>query len=360
MTFVSLRNVHCDIETDELGADEIYVLISMVNLGAQVRIEGVPVPIPSFDVWRYGIFGDFDQGETKAPAFQPFWTAPLTNPDQAIFVVSVIENDNGVPEQYQQVLRVVIPKSLGSSVGESLGVVRSKLAREIGEVLNGIDLGPIPFALDDDHVGTQELRYEAAELQRAAGDVVSKELVFVGDGGRYRLTFDVSPDIFGGIRDRWIALGAGGSPLGRPLSGENPTFDGKGRFVNFAGGVISWHPDTGAHGVWGAIGGRWLQIGREKFGYPVTDEVSSGNGRMNTFKALHLAGKPEAAIFWAPQTGAVEIFGGICAKWKSMGAGGSAIGGPVAPEQDAPGGRIQRFQRGSLFWNRANGQVSQV
>ncbi|MFJ5879490.1 LGFP repeat-containing protein [Streptomyces sp. NPDC093088] len=359
MTFVSLRDIHCDEETDEVGDDEIYVLMSTVNLGAHVNVEGIPIPVPSFDVWRFGIFEGFAEGDTKGQPFQPFWTAPLADPDQAIFVGSVIENDNGVPEQYQHLLRLVVPKSLASSIGEPLDLVRSKLVREINEALNGVDL-PIPFALDDDHVGTQELRYEPPELQRAAGDLVPKVLSYNGDGGRYRVTFDVSPDIFGAIRDRWIALGAGTSPVGRPVSGETPTFDGQGRFMNFSAGVISWHPETGAHGVWGAINGRWLQIGREQFGYPITDEFSSGSGRMSTFEALHLQGKPEASIFWTPQTGPVEIFGAIHAHWKSMGAGGSGIGGPVSPEQDAPGGRIQNFQNGRLFWNAATGQVSQA
>ncbi|WP_225828521.1 LGFP repeat-containing protein [Streptomyces naphthomycinicus] len=354
MTFVSLRDIHCDEETDEVGDDEIYVLVSTVNLGAHVNVEGIPIPVPSFDVWRFGIFENFAEGDTKGQPFQPFWTAPLTNPDQAIFVGSVIENDNGVPEQYQQLLRLVIPKSLASSIGEPLDVVRSKLVREINEVLNGVDL-PIPFALDDDHVGTQELRYESPELQRATGDLVPKVLAYNGDGGRYRVTFDASPDIFGAIRDRWIALGAGNSPVGRPLSGEIPTFDGVGRFVNFSGGIISWHPDTGAHGVWGAIGARWLQIGREQYGYPITDEFTSGVGRMNTFKAKQFM---EGSIFWTPQTGAVEIYGDIHAKWKAMGAGGSSLGAPVAPEENAPGGRIQRFQHGALFWNASNRQVS--
>ncbi|WP_121833792.1 LGFP repeat-containing protein [Streptomyces sp. S1] len=81
---------------------------------------------------------------------------------------------------------------------------------------------------------------------------------------------------------------------------------------------------------------------------------------MSTFEALHLQGKPEASIFWTPQTGPVEIFGAIHAHWKSMGAGGSGIGGPVSPEQDAPGGRIQNFQNGRLFWNAATGQMSQA
>ncbi|AVH94131.1 hypothetical protein C5L38_02855 [Streptomyces sp. WAC00288] len=55
---------------------------------------------------------------------------------------------------------------------------------------------PVPFALDDDHVGTRELRYEPPGPQRAAGDLVPRVLSYNGDGGRHRVTFDVSPGVF--------------------------------------------------------------------------------------------------------------------------------------------------------------------
>ena len=68
--------------------------------------------------------------------------------------------------------------------------------------------------------------------------------------------------VFGAIRDKWLEFGGLGSRLGLPETIETPTFDGVGRFQNFRGGIISWHPETGAHIVWGLIGMRWLEIGR--------------------------------------------------------------------------------------------------
>src|SRR5690606_31020937 len=58
-----LRNIHCHEETDEVGADEPYVLVTAVNLASSVNIAGFPVPLPDFDVVRYG-FDDVDEGET--------------------------------------------------------------------------------------------------------------------------------------------------------------------------------------------------------------------------------------------------------------------------------------------------------
>ena len=50
----------------------------------------------------------------------------------------------------------------------------------------------------------------------------------------------------GAIRDKWAELGWERSFLGYPTTDEWPTPDGVGRFNDFQGGSIRWHPDTGA------------------------------------------------------------------------------------------------------------------
>lgn len=165
--------------------------------------------------------------------------------------------------------------------------------------------------------------------------------------------------VFGAIRDKWAGVGGIGSPLRLPVTGEIPTFDGVGRYQNFQGGIVSWHPETNAHIVWGLIGERWLQIGREQFGYPITDETATpdGSGRFNHFKAVQLPDKAEASIYWHPNTGAHEVYGAIRAKWAEMGWERSPLGYPLDHEQDQGGGRIQRFQGGALFWTPQGGVV---
>ena len=163
------------------------------------------------------------------------------------------------------------------------------------------------------------------------------------------------------IREKWAAVGRERSPLGDIVGDEVATFDGVGRWQQFQGGIISWHPETGAHIVWGKIGERWLEIGREKFGYPITDEVTrpDGRGRASDFRAVQLPHKPVASIYWSPETGAHEVFGAIRDKWTELGAERSSLGYPVSPEHEQAAGRVQRFQGGSLFWTPRSGVVIQ-
>src|SRR5262249_16451260 len=128
-----------------------------------------------------------------------------------------------------------------------------------------------------------------------------------------------------------------------------------GRFRNFEGGIVSWHPETGAHVVWGLIGERWVQIGREQFGYPITDETptADGHGRFNHFRAVQAPGKPEASIFWSPETGAHEVFGGSRAKWAALGWERGPLGYPTDHELTTFDGvgRWQPFQAGQISWH---------
>jgi hypothetical protein len=168
-------------------------------------------------------------------------------------------------------------------------------------------------------------------------------------------------EIVGAIRARWAALDWDQSPLKFPINHEVPTFDGIGRTQQFEGGMISFHPDTGAHAVFGAIGERWIQIGRENFGYPTTDETVTRDrrGRFNHFRTVQVPEKPEASIYWTPQTGAHAVFGGIRAKWMELNAEMGRLGYPVSAERGHQGGRIQQFERGSLFWTPQAGVVVQ-
>ena len=80
----------------------------------------------------------------------------------------------------------------------------------------------------------------------------------------------------GGIRDKWLSLGGCDSFLGAPVTNEEGTPDGWGRYNHFAGGSIYWTERTGAHEVHGAIRDHWAWLGWELswYGYPITDEYA--------------------------------------------------------------------------------------
>jgi hypothetical protein len=161
------------------------------------------------------------------------------------------------------------------------------------------------------------------------------------------------PEVIGAIRDKWLALGGPGSVVGEARDVERPTFDGVGRAQEFAGGVISWHPELGAFATWGAICERWRAIGREQWGYLLTDELGcpDGRGRFNHYRTMQLPGRPEASIYWTPQTWAHEVFGGIRSRWSQLGWEKGWLGYPTSGETEIPeGGRLATFEHGAMYW----------
>jgi hypothetical protein len=164
--------------------------------------------------------------------------------------------------------------------------------------------------------------------------------------------------VLGAIEQKWLALGGTHGFLGAPLTNEQPTFDHTGRAQEFTGGVISWHPATGPQEVHGSILARWRAIGREQFGYPITDESGcpDGIGRFNHFRTLQVAGTPDCSIYWTPATNAHEVYGAIRVKWAELGWERSDLHYPIEAEHDQGGpGRSQSFQAGVITWNGSEG-----
>lgn len=50
--------------------------------------------------------------------------------------------------------------------------------------------------------------------------------------------------------------------------------------------------------MWGAIGAKWIALGREQYGHPINDEsvCPDGRGRFNHLRTMQVAGRPEASI----------------------------------------------------------------
>lgn len=160
--------------------------------------------------------------------------------------------------------------------------------------------------------------------------------------------------VYGAIYQKYLALGAEAGFLGYPTIDEDGLLDGIGRFNHFQGGSIYWHPGTGAHELHGAIRDKWWSLGAERsVGYPITDETATLDslGRFNHFRFFFEGGAvAEASIYWTVKTQAHEIHGAIRDHWASMGWEQSPLGYPTTDELGDSDERVSFFQRGIIKW----------
>ena len=95
-----------------------------------------------------------------------------------------------------------------------------------------------------------------------------------------------SPAVVGEIENKYLALGGCTSILGAPITPEEGTPDGIGRYSVFETGSIYWTPQLGAHEVHGRIRDAWKDAGWEagELGYPISDEYAVTGGRRSDFE----------------------------------------------------------------------------
>jgi hypothetical protein len=247
---IRLSSIKCVEEINESSAsEEPYVLVTAVQL--RKTLPGFP-SIQNVRVFRYGVWEDFDEGEVKDNSGPPFWglnSTPedITDLNEVSFIVSLIENDNADPGQYQTFLETVAAGSLALTLGEPNSSVRfARLLTSIRNALNGIDL-PIPFALDDDHIGTEELKLDSSDLIPLGAK--DKSLTIESSEGHYELTFQIIK----------------GNPL--PISQLFAIHNQDGRIELFAIGATTdralWHrwqtAPNGPFADWHSLGGNVSQ-----------------------------------------------------------------------------------------------------
>lgn len=157
----------------------------------------------------------------------------------------------------------------------------------------------------------------------------------------------------GAIEAKYLSLGGCKSFLGAPSTTELRTAVGDGRYNVFQNGAIYWRGDLGAFEVHGPIRTVWGTLAWETgpLGFPISDveRTPDGVGSYSVFEG--------GSVYWSPRTGAHEVFGAIRAKWGELGWEGGALGYPTSGEYDVPEGRRSDFERGSITWVRATGEV---
>lgn len=179
-----------------------------------------------------------------------------------------------------------------------------------------------------------------------AGTTVNR---FVG-GAIYTAANTGANEVFGGIWSRYSALGADRSALGVPTGRETAgPVDGSVQ-QEFTRGTMYYSAGTGAQPVTGVIDTRFRTAGvADRIGLPIGVAVNSGGGTAQRFQ--------RGALYTSPTTGTHEVYGGIYLRYLSSGAERSTLGLPTSIETDGPtpGSRMQSFQGGTIFWSPADG-----
>lgn len=221
------------------------------------------------------------------------------------------------------------------------------------------------------------------------------------------------------IQQKYQVLGGEQGTLGKPVSEEQATPSGQGRFQDFEHGMIFYHADYGAHVLSEAVERKWKSqalandkvIGtdsaiRDYMGFPLTDTLPTAEGgevcyfergmimvrangnavvmhgycyqsyrsHADVKGALGLPASDQRAaanggyaiacdqadIYWHPASGAFEVHGDILQKYRSMGAENSFLGYPISDELPVFKGSqvigaVSHFKQGSIYWSGATG-----
>lgn len=204
---IAITKIRCLVETNEVGADEPYVIV----VGADLT----KTP-PNVEATLSGPWKDMDQGEARtllpleALAGQPpqmavflqslglvqtpFWSLDnktgknINKPDDVIFIVTVMENDDGNPKVARELAKTAAIASLAGSMGMDRTTRVQKLIQDINHALDM----PTGFPNFDERLDTKELAFTAKELLAADKGSVAKGIIFTGDGGQYRVRFETS------------------------------------------------------------------------------------------------------------------------------------------------------------------------
>ena len=156
----------------------------------------------------------------------------------------------------------------------------------------------------------------------------------------------------GAILARFIGLNATASALGFPVSDERPARAG-GAYSLLQGGKILWHPNAGAHPVWGAVQDLYDRLGGENGGLAYPVESEQGTSIAGVVRQRFEFG----AIYWDGFHGPRAVQGGIYERYLREGAENGVLGDPVSGEYDVSGGRRSDFVHGFLTWDAATGAV---
>jgi hypothetical protein len=170
MAILSITQVQCLEETNEVGSDSIYfvILIGKTRYPFTNTVKSIS--------W---FWEDIDKGETVSI---PFAVDSQVDADSLI-LVTMMEKDDGTDIVGKQLTKVRnwMSTMFDLWVGKVMGMSKQEQAeRLIPEMKEAID----NYRTNDDIVNTHFLDF--------ADGSTDKILIFVGDGGKYKVSFKLS------------------------------------------------------------------------------------------------------------------------------------------------------------------------
>jgi hypothetical protein len=160
--------------------------------------------------------------------------------------------------------------------------------------------------------------------------------------------------LWGPIREKYLALGA--EKIGWPVTeviGEN---NGPGAYAEFSNGMTIIHSPEGTFTTVGAIRYRYQQLGGYLgYGYPLNDQTHTADG---VGYSQHFTGG--RAIYHPGRRGrACAIYGEILKRYEALGGPSSFLGYPTKDEGQGStnGGRFTDFTGGTIYWSPQTGAV---
>ncbi len=181
------------------------------------------------------------------------------------------------------------------------------LSKRVNNTDEGGDWADVKIVVTNSFLGADpcaNINAKAADLGSSfTGSAVSGcESVRGGHRRRYKncdIYYSASAgahEVHGAIRKKYNHKGGPDSDLALPVTDETKTPDGKGRFNHFSGnGSIYWHPETGPMEVRGGIRATWAAQGWElgSYGYPTSDEIKIGSNPSQWFSDFQ-----NGVLFW--------------------------------------------------------------
>ena len=208
----------------------------------------------------------------------------------------------------------------------------------------------------------RQLGYSNHPLGLPAGDrqynPVKGNEYQVFDGGVINQYGGNAYETHGAILDKWNAVGGANGAVGLPISDEAATARVPGRFSRFQGGNIYYNQRLNrAVLVYGGILNKYLALGfsNHPLGLPVSDrEYNPAKG--NEYQVF------DGGVINQYGGNAYETHGAILATWNALGGANGALGLPTSDEGQTArvNGRYATFQGGNLYYNPATGRTFHV